>query len=128
MPEKAKRKKMVEEPLFPSYVFIYLDEINNYYDGLSIDGVLNYVRFEKKIVRIRETIIDNIRLLMDSSVDFEVTDVSFVKGQELAICSGPLKGLSCEVVDMGKKSKVLVRVEMLKRNILVSLPTADIKK
>jgi transcriptional antiterminator RfaH len=43
------RRKIVDTPLFPSYVFIYLEELQHYYSGLDLEGVLNYVRIGRDI-------------------------------------------------------------------------------
>src|SRR5262245_32176725 len=57
------RKKYVDEPLFPSYIFIYLKELRNYYDGMDTDGALYFVRTGKDIARVNDTVVNNIRLV-----------------------------------------------------------------
>jgi transcriptional antiterminator RfaH len=115
------RKKYVEEPLFPSYVFIYLNDVQNFYNGVDTEGALNYVRNGKEIARVRDAIVDDIRLITTQSTGIEVSSEKFVPGRQMVIQEGPLTGLSCEVVQSGNGKKLLVRVDLLNRSILVSV-------
>ena len=116
------RKKIVDEPLFPSYVFIYLNNLQCYYEGMDAEGALYYVRTGKEIAMVNESIVNNIRLVSHQGNEVEICDNRFEPGRRLVISQGPLTGLSCEVVESSGKSKLLVRVEILQRNILIKLP------
>jgi transcriptional antiterminator RfaH len=117
------RKKYVEEPLFPSYIFIYLIDLKSYYGGLEAQGALNYVRIGKEIARVSETIVNNIKLVADRVSELEVTDNHLQPGKQLVISEGVLTGLACEVVQINGKQKALVRVSLLQRNLLITLPS-----
>jgi transcription antitermination factor NusG len=116
------RKKYVDEPLFPSYVFIYLDNIQNYYGGIDAEGFLYYVRSGKEIARVNESVVNNIKLATGHMIDIEVSDTRFQPGRRLVIADGVLTGLSCEVVEYKSKHKLLVRVDLLQRNIILTVP------
>ena len=122
------RKKYIDEPLFPSYIFVYLNHMQNYYDGIETEGVLYYVRTGKEIARVNETIIDSIRLVTDKAKDIEVSANRFLPGQKLVINHGALTGLSCELIQYDNKEKLLVRVDLLQRNILLTLPQEQLMK
>ena len=127
LPIKKTRKKIwdrikyIETPLFPSYVFVYLNTIDEYYTGLGLNGVLYYVRSGKEIARINESLILDIRLLTEQYTDIEVSTHDFKPGQRLVIQQGALKGLDCEVVQVNGKGKILIRIHLLKRNLLFTL-------
>lgn len=116
------RKKIIDEPLFPSYVFIYLDSMQHYYEGMDADGSLYYVRTGKEIAKVSDAIVNNIKLAADQGRNIEVSDARFRPCQQLVINKGALTGLSCEVVDHNGKSRLLVRVDLLQRNLLLTLP------
>lgn len=116
------RKKYVDEPIFPSYVFIYLNDMQNYYAGIDTEGALYYVRSGKEIARVSDTIVSNIQLMTDQAKDLEVSDHRFQPGRQLVITKGALTGLRCEIVECDRKQKLLVRVDLLQRNLLVTLP------
>lgn len=116
------RKKYVDEPLFPSYVFIYIKDMKTYYDGMHTEGVLYFVRTGKEVARVDESIINNIKLLTTRDTELEISDQPFQPGRKLVISKGPFTGLSCEVVEYNSKEKLLVRVDLLQRNILLTIP------
>lgn len=116
------RKKYIDQPLFPSYVFIYLNDFQSYYVGLDMEGVLYYVRSGKEVARVQESVINNIKLAVNHEKDIEISDRPFQPGRKLVLAEGPLAGLSCEVIQLETKKKLLVRVELLQRSILMSFP------
>jgi transcriptional antiterminator RfaH len=122
------RRRYVNEPLFPSYLFIYLNDLQNYYNSVDTDGALYYVRVGKKIVQVNESVIHNIRLLVNKATEIQVYTRHFSLGQRLVICEGPLTGLTCELIQVDKKNKLLVRMDMLGRNVLVSVPEENLLK
>lgn len=116
------RKKYVEEPLFPSYIFIQLNSMHDYYGGIEEDSVLYYVKTGKEIARVSETIVDNIRLASSHGSEIEVSDQHFQPSRRLVIQHGVLTGLTGEFVKYENKKKLLIRVSLLQRSILLSLP------
>ncbi|PSL45606.1 transcription antitermination factor NusG [Chitinophaga niastensis] len=117
------RKKYVDTPLFPSYVFIYLEDMETYYSVLTLDGVLYYVRAGKEVVKVNENVIHNICLVMKevNDTDIEVSDDYFLPGKQVMIKDGVLCGLIGEVVEVKGEQKILIRVNMLRKNILITL-------
>lgn len=120
------RRKFIETPLFPSYVFTSLEDIRCYYDGLDVEGVLNYVKFGKEVARVSVAIIDNIKLLISRGSEIEVSTECFQPGRQLYIQRGPLTGLSGEIIRVNGNHKILVRVHLLQRNLLVTVPADDL--
>jgi len=119
------RKRYVDAPLFPSYIFLYANDLEEYYRALSVEGALYYVKSGKEIAVISETIINNIRLLAKQE-NVEVTSDSFMPGRQVMIRNGLLNGFSGEIVEVKGMEKILVRVSLLQKNILVTLPTEDV--
>jgi transcriptional antiterminator RfaH len=116
------RKRIIDEPLFPSYVFVYLNDVQNYYDGIDTEGSLYYVKTGKEVARVSETIVNSIKLINDQCENLEVMDHHFQPGHRLVISRGALAGLSCEVVEYKSEQKLLVRVDLLRRSLLLTLP------
>jgi transcriptional antiterminator RfaH len=120
------RKKYVDEPLFPSYVFIYLNDMDNYYTGIDAEGSLYYVRSGKEIARVQETVIDSIRLITSNENEIQISSEHILPGQKLVIRQGALTGLACEVVEFRGRQNLLVRVDLLQRNLLMTLPVESL--
>lgn len=115
------RKKYVDEPLFPSYVFVYLNNNLDYHNSACVPGVLDFVRTGKHIQMVADTVVNNLMILTCHSNELEVSSVNFMIGQQLVIGHGPLTGLQCEIVRIDNKRKLLVRVDLLQRNVLLNI-------
>lgn len=120
------RRRLIDEPLFPSYVFIHLKDMRDYYEGSDADGALYYVRTGKELARVNEAIVKNIKLVTCQAGDIEISYARFQPGHRLVINQGPMTGLSCEVVQCSGKDKLLVRIDLLQRNLLLTLPVEDL--
>lgn len=120
------RKKFIEEPLFPSYVFVYLQDQQSFYLSMESDGYLCYVKSGKNNAVVSESIVNNIKLISGRQEEIHISDVRFQPGKKLVINQGPLTGLSCELVEFSGTQKALVRVDLLKRNILLTLSPANL--
>jgi transcriptional antiterminator RfaH len=120
------RRKYVDEPLFPSYIFIYLKDMHNYYRGVGVEGALYYVKTGKEVARVNEAVVNNLKLITNQFDEIETSADQFQPGQQLVIREGALTGLSCEVVKIDNKRKLLVRVDLLRRNVLVTLPVEQL--
>jgi len=115
------RRKYIEFPLFPSYVFVFLRSKSQYFRAVDTDGVWYFVRSGREIARVPEKVIADLRMVISGGREVEVTHEAIRPGHRLTITKGPLCGLSCEMVDYKGKKELLVRVNLLQRNILVSL-------
>ncbi|HVW58575.1 MAG TPA: hypothetical protein VHC48_01020, partial [Puia sp.] len=54
--------------------------------------------------------------------EIEVSSEYLQPGSILYIKDGPFTGFSCEVIQYKGKQKILVRIELLQRNILLDIP------
>ena len=116
------KKTYTQQPLFPSYLFIYLNSMQHYYHGMDTEGCLYYVKTGKEMAKVSETVIENIKLVVNMAKELEVSEKRFEAGRKLVITNGPFTGLCCEVVKTDNKDKLLVRVDLLQRNIILTLP------
>lgn len=116
------RRKLVTEPLFPSYVFIYIEDMRNYFDAKRASGFLSYVKMGKELALVNDDVVKNIRIAVSMGSDLEVSGYDFAPGRKLLVSRGPFAGLSCELVQYNRNQKLLVRVELLSRCLLLSIP------
>jgi transcription antitermination factor NusG len=76
----ANRHKLISEPLFPNFVFVYIrpDQLNTV---VSCNDVINFVYWLSRPVEIRPTEIDNIREFVQSytNIQLEKNEVSLNK-------------------------------------------------
>ncbi len=115
------RKKVLLVPAFPSYVFVYINKLSEYFDALNTDGSVTYVKVGQKPALVRQEVIDNISAVMNED-DVEILSDDFAVGKHLLITDGALAGLNCEVINRNGRHKLLVRVNLLNRVIIADLP------
>ena len=58
------RKKVIMKPLFPSYVFVYINSSLGFHKALSVNGAFSYIRFGKEYARVPEKEINQVKLLL----------------------------------------------------------------
>lgn len=86
------RRGGVDAPVFPSYIFVFLRKLNDYYSRLAVDGVIYFVRFGKEIARVKEETVDSRKNLIRHGDRPEVSLDSFQKGMTMHIKEGPSQG------------------------------------
>jgi transcription antitermination factor NusG len=112
------RKKKVKIPVFPSYVFVHIEESERL-TVLSDTGVMNFVFWLGKPAVIREEEMDMIQSFHESE-DVEFLEVlDYKKGNVIDILEGPLKGNKGKVFEITKKQVTLL-VESLNMVIKVT--------
>lgn len=120
------RKKMVEKPLFPSYVFVNINSSLDFYKTLAVNGACMYIRFGMEYAKISEQEISKIKLLIDKKyiTNIEVGEMLPKIGDLMEISSGPLCGLNCKVVKVNNEHKIIVQIEALQQNITATVPSS----
>ena len=83
------RIKLVEEPLFKSYVFVHVPEEEQTRVRM-IDGVLNYVYWQGKPAVIKDREIEDIRRFLNEYQDVQLLSLDFQPESRVLIRSGVL--------------------------------------
>lgn len=121
------RKKLIEKPLLSSYVFVRTRK-KHFPVVYRTSGVVKFITFEGLPVAIPQNQIDNLRLLINSDAEIEVTSEKFSQGDNVEVVSGSLIGLTGELINVGRKKRVIVRIDRLDQNIVVTIPVTFLKK
>jgi transcriptional antiterminator RfaH len=114
------RKKEVEMPLFPCYIFVKINPSLRL-GVLSTPGVVRFVRFEGHDAPIPEVQIKAIHsaLLKPDTVD--IIDIMILPGQEVLISSGPFKGNYARLVRYNGKGKLQLIIEHINKSFLIEI-------
>jgi len=83
------RIKLVEEPLFKSYVFVHVPEEDQTRVRM-VDGVLNYVYWQGKPAVIKDREIEDIRRFLNEYQDVQLLSLDFQPESRVLIRSGVL--------------------------------------
>ena len=116
------RKKIIEDPLFKSYVFVHITE-DEKLQVLTTNGVLRFVHYLKRPAVIRDEEIDLIRsYLLEKDVNITVEDLRhFKENNKVVIHKGVFMDAEGTVIKGGNK-KVYVRLESLEQLLIVEFP------
>ena len=120
------RKKVIEEPLFKSYVFVRASK-EEHANVLSTMGVVRFLYFEKKPAIIRDNEIELIRKYLGLSyTNIQVVDLGPIKPQtKVTVNNGLFMGQRGEVVKANKKS-VYVRLDSINMMMIVEFKLEEI--
>jgi transcription antitermination factor NusG len=121
------RKKLVEVPLLSSYVFVKVTPLE-FPKVYQSSGVVRFITFEGQPASIPQNQIDNLRLLINSDTEIEVTSEKFAQGDFVEVIRGSLIGLTGELVKTGSHSRVVVRIDRLDQNLIVNIPGTFLRR
>ncbi len=113
--QRNDRKKKVEVVLIPNTIFIYTDKntalsLPNHH-GFLIKYMIDYMT--RTLLIVPEKQMSNFIFLMDlSEGKIEIdNNLLFEKGDKIRVINGPFIGVEGELIRVGEKKKVLVRLE-----------------
>jgi len=121
------RKRLIEKPLISSYVFVKIIP-KEFFNVKKIDGVVKFIMIERKPIPIPEVQINNLRILCGSDVEVEVSSDVYAKGDMVEVIVGSLMGLRGELIRVGRKRKVIIRIIQPGMNLTVDIKTNAIRK
>ena len=120
------RKKWVEIPVINSYVFVNLQN-EDYLRVFEASGVVSYVSYKGKAVIIPSHEIEVMKRTVESNLTFNMEISSIRIGQTITIASGPLKGITGEVVDVQGAKKLYIQISHIGYTLVVTLDDEETK-
>ena len=96
------RVKIVEEPLFKSYVFVKVNEEDRTAVRMT-SGVINFVYWDGKPAVIKEKEINAIKRFLNEYENVEVQPMNLQVHQRVKITTGPLMDQEGEVLSLQRK-------------------------
>jgi transcriptional antiterminator RfaH len=121
------RKKWVEEPFIKSYLFVHIKE-HEQTEVLMTKGVSRFIYFSGKVASMPDRQIDELKLLMASSLELEITEEHLQPGEKIRIKAGPLKGLTGEIISYRSQKQLVLRLENLGYSIIVNVSASFINR
>ena len=105
---KVKRKwsdrfKIVEEPLFKSYVFVKINEDQKTSVRMT-NGVVNFVYWDGKPAIIKEKEVQTIKRFLDEYENVEAVKIEIMPHDRVVITAGPLMEQEGKVLDVKNKT------------------------
>lgn len=121
------RRKLVEVPLFPGYVFV---QIPNTAEAklhvLKISGVAQFVGNRQGAVVIPDKEISDVRAVLEKKVSCSSHPFLEV-GQRVRIRGGSLDGVEGILVGCDSASKLVISIELIQRSLAVTVCNFDVE-
>lgn len=117
------RKKIIDDPLFKSYVFVHIASEEERLKVLTTNGVLQFIHYLKKPAVIRDEEIELIRsYLLEKNATITVENLKhFSENNKVVIRKGVFMDIEGTVIKGGSK-KIYVRLESLDQLMIVEFP------
>ncbi len=115
------RKKWVERPLFPGYLFVNITELE-YLDVLNSAGIVRFIFFNGKPAIVREKTIKELKLVLNTpDLHIETIDLELNLGEIVSIKKGPFKGLEGRLIQFKGKNRISIEIECMQKAVLVEI-------
>ena len=119
------RKKWVEFPLFPSYLFAKI-EIKNSIFVLQTHGVGSLVKFGEDIAIVQDEVIKAIKLAIDGGYKLTPAEY-FIAGNEVEVIAGPMSGVKGIVVQLKGKDRLVIKIDAIQQALSIDIDSRFIK-
>lgn len=106
------RIKVIEEPLFKSYIFVRVEESMKT-EVRYVDGVLNFVYWNGKPAVVRDDEIIQIKRFMSEYDEVEVRSIDVRPADEVMVNAGVMMGASGRIIRIMGNNIVEVRIDSL---------------
>ena len=121
------RKKMVEEPLFRSYIFVHI--VPREYDtAVKTPGVMRYVTFRGRAVPIPPREIEAVRAYIGEGEERISRSEEYHAGDPVEVRIGVMRGLCGTLIEVKGKRRVLVEIGSIGEKLILNLPAGYLQK
>lgn len=114
------RKRIIEVPLIPSYVFMNIEE-KEVWDIVRINGCVKFIWFNGKPCPIPDNQIDSIKLLLEKKVEIKQTSINPSSGDLVRIIEGDFTGLVGVFLHKKEKNNFAVRISSLGIDLTITI-------
>lgn len=122
------RKKLVEYPLFPGYVFVQVpSHPGALLTVLKTRGIVTFISLEPGVpTPVAPEEISSLKLLMESGKEIDIYP-HLKKGTMVRVKSGPLKNAAGVLTKRETDYQFVVNIELLGRSVAVKIGVQDIE-
>ena len=123
------RRKKVQLPLFPGYLFVHVPIKERRLDILKVPSVVRIIGFEGEPVAIPEVQVQTVKRLVFSTLPYDPYPY-IVEGDRVEIIRGPLKGLQGILIE--KKGayayRFIISIDLIWQAVACEVDACDVVK
>lgn len=121
------RRKRVQLPLFPGYLFAHVPIRENRLDILKVESVVRIVGFNNQPTPIPDEQIQGVKTLVFSTLEFDPYPYMGI-GDRVEILRGPLRGLRGILLEKKNKYKFVLSVDLIQQSVACEIDAAYVEK
>lgn len=114
------RKKEIETPLFPNYVFVKTSSQERF-NLMKVRGLVNFISFGGSPVSIPEEEIESIKKVLCGNPVVSSTADNYHIGDRVTITKGQFAGTEGILVRENGKSRFVVQLQALKQSVSIDI-------
>jgi transcriptional antiterminator RfaH len=123
----ARQNKIVLRPLFPSYLFVYLDPDRCRWRSINgTIGVREILTSGLTPISVHKRVIEEIRAREDETGAVRLSPPTFRRGQIVRMLDGPLADVSALFEEMRDEDRAVLLVSLLGRKVRLQVAAAEI--
>ncbi len=123
------RRVMVVEPLFPRYLFIYLDtHTDNWGPIRSTLGVASLVRFGQEPARAPDELVDFLKARENGEGLHLWAEQTFEVGHRVRVAEGAFQGYEGILLARTSRERVVVLLDILGRQVRTKITVAQLER
>ena len=115
------RKKWIETPLFPSYIFVNVNN-KDYSRVFACPHILKYVSFEGQPLPVPTDQLNLIKAVIRSDMNYVAIKENFKKGDRVKLLEGPLADYYGVVMTYSGKENIVISLENIGYALLINMP------
>jgi len=120
------RKKLVQFPVFPGYLFVHADIRKNRLDILEVRSVVRLVGFANKPEPIPEHQIQAVREMVFNQM--EIDPYPYISaGRRMRIVRGPLRGLEGILIEKTKRFSFVISIDLIQQSVACQIDASDVE-
>lgn len=121
------RKRWIDEPFIKSYLFVHISQ-QEQTEVLMTKGIARFIYFGGSVTSMPDKQIEDLKLLLASSVELEITEENLLPGEKIRLKAGPLKGMVGEIVSYRSQKQLALRLENLGCSVIIHASTSLIDR
>lgn len=118
------RKKKLEVPLFPNYVFVCIPHRERF-KALQVKGVVRFISFEGQPVIVKDAIVDSLKTMLTGSADVS-NEEFYQEGMPVRISHGQFVGAEGTLIRKNGKNRLLVKINVLHTCVSVDISASEV--
>jgi len=124
----ARKIETVLRPLFPGYVFVWLDVGQGWRSINGTVGVISLVRFGDTPRPVPTAMVDAVRAREDTTGSVTLAPVGLSKGDRVSVREGALAEYTALLEDVSDEKRVILLIELMGREVRISVPVENLTK